>query len=471
MGKGSKKSLQHIPLDVVHTNLLSSGVRILSSPDPALKALDLTAGHRFYASIGSPRFVVAPMVNQSELPFRLLCRRYASQLTYTPMIHSSLFVTAPKYNQEHFDFERTQLNDHQAVENIHSSPPSTSTPSFLPPCTSLSEQEERSLDRPLIVQFCGDDPLTLMAAARMVESHCEAIDLNLGCPQGIARRGHYGAFLLKEVDLLRRIVSTLYTYISVPITCKIRVLETREATIALALVLQESGCAMLTVHGRTREHIKDKIGACDWEMIRHVKQAVRIPVIANGGIGSLNDALRCLEFTGCDGVMSGEAILENPALFDARYQTRLLPALAITREYLELCAKHRHNNSVIRPHLFKFLFRLLTLHTDLRERFGKCSNDEIPVLLSELENREAAMTEEEREKKYRTVTSWYSRHLSVHRKHPLLAQSIAKATISTNSPQKSAMSNDNVLIEESGESSNKRAKFSENNMPVILSHW
>jgi tRNA-dihydrouridine synthase 1 len=69
--------------------------------------------------------------------------------------------------------------------------------------------DEHASDRPLVVQFCGDDPATLLAAARLVQHRCDAIDLNCGCPQGIARRGHYGAFLLDEPELIEAIVSTL----------------------------------------------------------------------------------------------------------------------------------------------------------------------------------------------------------------------------------------------------------------------
>ena len=128
---------------------------------------------------GSPQYVLAPMVNQSELAFRLLARRHGATLTYTPMLHSVLFASSDTYRRDNFD--------------------------------------EHPTDRPLAVQFCGDDPETLLAAARFVEHRCDYVDLNCGCPQAIARRGHYGAFLLDEPELIERIVRTLAEALSVPV--------------------------------------------------------------------------------------------------------------------------------------------------------------------------------------------------------------------------------------------------------------
>lgn len=91
-----------------------------------------------------------------------------------------------------------------------------------------------------------------MRAAKMLENEVDAIDINLGCPQGIARKGHYGSFLLEEPELIERIVAALTENIKVPIFCKIRRVKSEEKTIELAKRIEKAGCKLLTVHGRTK---------------------------------------------------------------------------------------------------------------------------------------------------------------------------------------------------------------------------
>lgn len=242
------------------------------------------SGYDWWKSIGSPQRCVAPMVDGSELAFRLLTKEFGAQLTWTPMLHARLTAeTETRYLANHF--------------------------------STCPE------DRPVIAQFAGDDPDIMLKAAKLVEHKVDAIDINLGCPQGIAKRGHYGSFLLDEPDLIVQIVEALHKGLSVPVTCKIRVLPSRDATLSLAKRLVAAGASLLTVHGRIRSNMKQGISGADWDIIRDIKREVNVPVVANGSIACAEDVHACMAYTGCDGVMVSEAILENPGLFTANVPT------------------------------------------------------------------------------------------------------------------------------------------------------
>ena len=172
------------------------------------------------------KFILAPMVGGSELAFRLLCRRYATRdlLCYTPMISSERFVVDERYRDEIF--------------------------------------QTSALDRPLVAHFNGNDPQTVLAAARLVERRCDAIDLNLGCPQRIAHSGHFGSFLLDEEDrsLVCSIVRALAEGLTIPVFCKIRLLSTTEETIRLVSQLRDAGAALVAIHARHRVNLVGRSG-------------------------------------------------------------------------------------------------------------------------------------------------------------------------------------------------------------------
>mgnify|MGYP003933264305 CR=1 FL=1 len=147
-------------------------------------------------------------------------------------------------------------------------------------------------------------------------------------------------------------VSKLAKELKIPVTCKIRILPKEEDTFNLVKRIEEAGCSLLTVHGRTRKQNKDLVGSCNWDIIKKIKQMVKIPVFANGGIYTFEDVQRCIEYTGVDGVMSAESLLENPALFSGKIYN--LDDLAL--EYLELVKKYPVEPSYVRPHLFKILY-------------------------------------------------------------------------------------------------------------------
>ncbi|KAJ3494227.1 hypothetical protein NLJ89_g10852 [Agrocybe chaxingu] len=249
------------------------------------------------------------------------------------------------------------------------------------------EEGDPKTDRPLIVQFCANDPDQLLASALAVQDHCDAVDLNLGCPQEIARKGRYGSFLQDDWELIYKLINTLHVNLSIPVTAKFRVFSTIEKTVEYAKMLERAGAQILTCHGRLREQRGQNCGLADWAKIRAVKEAVSVPVFANGNILYQEDIQRCLEETGCDGVMSAEGQLYNPALFAGLgrslepgvYETdeeilRRQPRHAdLALEYLEIVKELKTATSVsaIKGHLFKIMRPALGRETDLRETLGK----------------------------------------------------------------------------------------------------
>lgn len=167
--------------------------------------------------------------------------------------------------------------------------------------------------------------------------------------------------------------------------------------------IQDAGCWLLTVHGRTKEQNKHLVGPCDWDTIKLIKNTLKIPVFANGGIHKFPDVIRCLEYTGVDGVMSAESLLENPALFSG--EVKCLDTLA--EEYLDFWEKYDSQNpKFLKPHLFKILHKGLAENVDLREKLGSAKGvEDCRQVVRDLKERRK---DKELEEKF----GWYERYQS-----------------------------------------------------------
>ena len=328
----------------------------------------------------SPRHVVAPMVDLSELAFRMQCRKYGADLCYTPMINSRCFATSAEYRRSNF-FTHAD-------------------------------------DQPLIAQVAGDDPADVVAACKYLEGQVSGIDLNLGCPQGIARKGHYGAYLLDYPDVICGVTSAMTANLTVPVSCKIRLVSTPnrddrlQKTSDLIRRLDATGIDLLTIHGRTKEEKGVFTQAADWAAIKQLAELYRssFPIILNGGIETYADVQRALSEVGVDAVMSSEAVLEYPALFAPDV---VVSQEALALEYLDLAAKYKHACPKVevrctRTHMFRFLHGQVQAagNEDLRDRLARApSVGQIRQIVLDLAEREVSNVVDNR--------AWYRRH----RKH------------------------------------------------------
>ena len=189
------------------------------------------------------------------------------------MMHARLFKETPSFRDHHFQPTRSGYSSSSTKQNAFDQ-----ADPYL--------DGNKSIDRPLFVQFCANSPDELLEAAQYVEPHCDAVDLNLGCPQGIAKKGHYGAFLQEDWNLVYRLINKLATNLTIPITAKIRILETKEKTLEYARNVLSAGASILTVHGRQRDQKGHKTGLADWSVLRYLREHLppETVLFANGNI-------------------------------------------------------------------------------------------------------------------------------------------------------------------------------------------
>ena len=221
--------------------------------------------------------ILAPMAGITDLPFRIICKECGTGLVYTEMASAKAIF----YND---DKTKKLLN---------------------------IEGEKR----PIAVQIFGSDVEAMKVAARYVSEFADIVDINMGCPAPKVVKNGDGSKLLTNLELASDIIEGVVQESKVPVTVKIRKGwdSNKIVAVELAKIAESKGASAIIIHGRTREEFFS--GEVDLDIIKEVKESVKIPVIGNGNIFNEEDAVKMFEYTGVDGIMCGRGTLGNPWLF------------------------------------------------------------------------------------------------------------------------------------------------------------
>ena len=224
------------------------------------------------------RVFLSPMAGVTDLPFRLICKEQDCGMLYTEMVNAKALC---------YDDQNTKKM--------------------------LKIEEE---EHPVAIQIFGSDPEYMGGAAKILNSYPnEILDINMGCPAPKVVKNGDGSALLKNPELAAKVLKAVVGNSEKPVTLKIRKGwdDTCINAVEIAKIAEDSGISAIAIHGRTREQYYS--AKADWDIIRQVKENVSIPVIGNGDVFEVEDAINMLNQTNCDAIMIGRGAQGNPWIF------------------------------------------------------------------------------------------------------------------------------------------------------------
>ncbi len=248
--------------------------------------------------------ILAPMAGVTNQPFRIICKKFGPGMVCTEMASSKAIF----------------YNDNKTKRLLN------------------TEGEKR----PISMQIFGSDEETMAYATKYISKLADIIDINMGCPAPKVVKNGDGSKLLLDLEKAEKIIKTVVQNASIPVTLKIRKGWDNDNIVAvdIAKIAEESGISAITVHGRTRSEFYS--GKADWDIIRKVKDNVKIPVIGNGDIVDGKTAKAMFEETGVDGIMIGRASFGNPWIFQEiiNYLNGRQIQLPTNKEKLQIIKEH-----------------------------------------------------------------------------------------------------------------------------------
>ena len=221
---------------------------------------------------------LSPMAGVTDLPFRTICKEKGCGMLYTEMINAKALC----YNDENTK-KMTKIEDEE---------------------------------HPIAIQIFGSEPEYMGRAAEILNSHPnEILDINMGCPAPKVIKNGDGSALMKNPKLAEQVMKAVVEHSTKPVTLKIRKGwdDTCINAVEIAKIAEDCGISAIAIHGRTREQYYS--GKADWDIIRQVKENVSIPVIGNGDVFEVEDAINMLNQTNCDAIMIGRGAKGNPWIF------------------------------------------------------------------------------------------------------------------------------------------------------------